>query len=225
MAYIRYRDDMLIIADEDPNPSSPNRNYNKFIEQLINKAKRIYQIEAEGKFYSEVPFLDFTIKVPSDYSTNPRLEFELFVKPSAQKRPLSTQSAHSPSVHRSWPKGQVTRIAKRSSTWLAYCRAKTCFVDTLKHFFIHESIIEDVIEFNPFSFRRPKPRNTRDMKWIILPFHPDLARLGLAKIADEVCSQYKGLIEGLKMQMPGIGFGWSNTLPSLARQMQRIFPV
>jgi hypothetical protein len=107
MIYCRYRDDILIVY-EDEKVFSGVFGWNE------TKSKRSLDIEIGGTKQRKIYYLDITIFKGEFFQKEGLLQYKPYIKGSSQKTPLSASSSHAINVHLSWPAGEVRRIARRS---------------------------------------------------------------------------------------------------------------
>ena len=101
--------------------------------------------------------------------------------------------------------------------------SKRKYIDWLKHNFIDANAIEVARAVNtPFYHKQPRLRSALE-RWIVLPFHPDLARIGLGRVVNEIVDTYSCLLASAGTDVPKISIAWKNTLPSMHQQILRIF--
>ena len=87
----------------------------------------IWKVGIDG-IGNEVQTLDLTVYVHHDYDCN-SLRWRPYAKPTGQRIPLQPQSAHSPTVHRSWPLAELARIANNSVKEREFKEAAAAFIN------------------------------------------------------------------------------------------------
>ena len=78
-----------------------------------------------------------------------RLAWKPFVQESARHVPLSQTSCHAPSVHRSWPVGEIRRMHARSLVPRHFKLARDAKVGRFQEFFMDSEIIRSTVRWVP----------------------------------------------------------------------------
>ena len=102
--------------------------------------------------------------------------------------------------------------------------ARKEYVKRLRHHFIDNEVLEEALRINPYSFPY-QPKSPEHAVWIVLPFHPDLLKIGWNRIIEEVSAQYEAIFKNFNHKIPTIKVCWRNSLPSIGREFRRIFQV
>jgi hypothetical protein len=135
--YARYRDDVFAVVN-------------------IPMSGRLYEWRNiwHGGFFivhewhadmHSVDFLDITI-----FKTMNGLGYFPRWKISSLGVPLSTMSAHAPSIHLAWTKAEIHRLASHSSSYNLFVQAKRTFCNRLQKFHYSQSIIEQLRCYDPY---------------------------------------------------------------------------
>lgn len=106
IAYVRYRDDILAITE-------PQEGANELFAWLTLKAKQQWRLERDSRSRYSLVMLDTLVYKGPRHKASNVLDYVVHLKPSGRHVPLSDLSAHHPRFHRSWPIGEMRRIAKR----------------------------------------------------------------------------------------------------------------
>ena len=101
--YCRYHDDILAVCQTE-------RGADKFISRFASRSNDLWKISCDAKSETSVDFLDMTVLISGD-----RLMWKPFIKPTARRLCLHPSSNHCWSIHRSWPLGEIRRMASRSA--------------------------------------------------------------------------------------------------------------
>ena len=217
---MRYRDDILIIGERHH-----ASGWQEFVKILQSRVRSIYQLKVEGSYNDGCSFLDVYVWVPSDYQLTGKLQYRLFQKPTQQKRPLGSFSAHTPAVHRAWPAGQIRRIALRSGSYSDFVESKKQFIHWLRHHFINPDVTDRLETMNTFSFSIPPKSRDSNCVWLVLPFHPDLSRVRWTSLIEQCTEQLATWFRSSNMPMPRIRIAWRNSLKSVGYHMRRLFNI
>ena len=169
--YARYRDDILIVYTTKYVSPSPF----EFVAKLKSLAAPVYKVNLDVVSSDRVPFLDIEIYKSIDFLQTGILKFRPFCKPSAQKIPLNQCSCHNSHIHESWPIANISRLFNRSSTWRDFCVARSLVIADYEKFFMDSDVIARLKSWTPY---KPKSeRKSREVAWVVLPYHPLLVRL------------------------------------------------
>ena len=211
LEYFRYRDDLLLMV------RGPGEKVMRDIAAKITKqARTIYTVNWDEPSLNTVNFLDVSIS-----KAGRRLEWVPYIKDTSMKRPLGTNSFHAPSVHMSWPKGELVRLSRRSSSRAGFVRAKAQFLRHLERFWIHPLVLSAVRAFDPWT--APRPTETHAVIWLVLPYHPCLVSSGVVGVISRIFSDWRHVLDR-KLCHP-IRVSWKNAFPNLGAQLRRIFRI
>ena len=127
---------------------------------------RGYIIEDDQFSFSHMNYLDVTIfKVP-DGASQCRLRYTMFRKPSGQKIPLHGSSGHHPSVHKSWPTGEIRRCFARCSSPVDAKKEVARFVSTLHKFWFDAHLIKTLQASTPLT--KPDPTDLSSERLLMM---------------------------------------------------------
>ena len=209
LGYLRYRDDILVATVASFRDAAL-----EFIEELVERASPVYQVSMEEERIDSIEFLDLSIFRQGQY-----LKWKPYRKPTSQKRPLSCSSAHSPGVHLSWPRGEVLRLARRSSSHIYFLRERTLFRQFLLDNHIIPMIYDSISDFDPWLFPHRQVEKCNG-PFLVLPYHP-LAYRHLSKALGEVQHAWSRILP----ESQYIRISWSNNFKNLSTHLRRIFCV
>ena len=223
LLYARYRDD--IICFQDGAIDNSMRFFNKISQKALEKGFNLkLEQESRGRFH--IDFLDVSFFLDDTFALSRRVCWRLFQKPTGQKVPLSEMSAHSKSVLRHWPISEIQRFKRRCIYRKEFEECAKGFIARLQNFSFSKKLIESVKASIPDKCIMPTQapdliREDEDLEgdcpkkvfWVI-PFHPEIQRLGLAKIVRE---------EMKKWSLPSIEvtISWKNYQKNLDAQIRR----
>ena len=131
--YIRYRDDILVIG-EDPHLIGA------FFRKIKALIKGVYVLELSEYSSTGISYLDVFVSKTSEISKG-HLAWKPYFKPTSQHLPLAGDSGHAPPIHRSWPKAEILRMSKRSSSEIAFLCAKDHLCNRWQSGFLESSIV------------------------------------------------------------------------------------
>jgi hypothetical protein len=176
--FLRFRDDVFAAIE---NPAAARI----FIDKFRSLSAEFCEIKLEHTSLVSVKFLDMEIyKGP-----NGSLLHRPYIKPTARHIPLSSDSVHPLSVHRSWPVAEVRRMRRRASDmsvgqdWGAFKIAR------FRHYLLDSRIIEACKQelvacpskvaagFLLPSVVASEVVGSSRVARIVLPFHPLLRNL------------------------------------------------
>ena len=135
--YLRYRDDVLCFAEDESDA-------NIFINRLQSAAGGVWELELDVMSWFCVPMLDVLLLKKDDAGVT-TIGYKPYVKPTARHVPLHPDSTHEPSIHRSWPLGEVSRFYKTSSSRKYFDERKDIFIRRLRHNFFDQSVLNSCI--------------------------------------------------------------------------------
>ena len=205
LAYYRYRDDILTIAQ-----GLASRTSKPFLDLMRRKAT-FYELKEEWG-YKDIVFLDLEICLHGG-----RAWVSHFLKDGALDPPLSTISSHPPAVPLAWPRAFVGRVSKLCSTHNLLLQSFQILIDRLKGSYASPATIHvacDQIGLATSGRRNQKtPRLPRS--WLTVDFHPllfgPLQRALREFNADPLVSSLR--------DSPGfpreLGISWVNSAPNL----------
>ena len=124
------------------------------------------------------------------------LEYKPYVKETSQKRRLCSTSAHPFSCHRSWPLGEIRRLSNRSSNLAVFLVAGKS-LDDLRFHMVDERIVSRAEACNPWFCSPPRRTPADPMRWLAIPFHPVISRIGKPSIIDSVLLEWLPVLRSL----------------------------
>ena len=134
--------------------------------------------------------------------------------PLANIFPLSSDSAHTPSVHRSWPIAEIRRIARRSSSEVAFENAKSHLCSKWRSGFLNTGSVHPFQSINFSAARGLKPKaravETSRVIWLVLPYFPCWANNILRKRVCELVSKWHQDIAPILRSNWTIRISWKN---------------
>eukprot|EP00959_Pyramimonas_sp_CCMP1952_P413654 8667325-Pyramimonas_sp.AAC.1 len=174
--YGRYRDDIFFIAKD-------RYAWVNIMAFMRRESVGVYEVKMAEMDYTSVNFLDVTIHQTSLGS----MFWEPYAKPGQIKIPLSPSSAHAPRVHAAWPKAEVARLLRRSSSAAAYNRAIRVRLGDMEANGIDVTGLRVPFTALPKVCRRPLlglPAPVQRI-WLKLPYHPLLFKAPVARLMQE----------------------------------------
>ena len=106
--YARFKDDGLIIT-------TGSRDQRRSFESLFREKAKPFAIHFDDVSQHSISMLYVVLFKGPRWKKTGVLDYRLHTKPTNQWAPLLCSSSHHPSVHTSWPKGQLRRIKMRCS--------------------------------------------------------------------------------------------------------------
>ena len=203
----RYRDDILILSHEP-------LDIHKFLREL-ERTCSIWPIEVKEDEVNQksIHYLDVRVAV-GDEGVSVRPEY----KETKLKIFLDSSSAHTPSVHRSWPRMMMSRLQSRCLNFPIHA-ARLALVNH----WVQSGMPWEIANAHMVKVERPKPRLRRwgrkPFAWCVLPYHSvwfNSLRSALRvvnKDSDLLSMAYAGWTS---LQ---IRISWSNFLPSMASRL------
>ena len=165
--YLRYRDDMLIVGDDV-------NLMREFFEHIKRLVRGIYVVELSEASKSCISFLDVVVYKEVRGSTT-KVGWRLFFKPTSQHLPLASDSGHAPTIHRSWPKAEICRLSRRSTSESAFVSAREKLCSKWQASFLNSEIVSVAhsINFSAARGRKPVTRAgpVRSI-WLVIPYVP-----------------------------------------------------
>jgi len=210
--YGRFRDDCLLIMRDDEDLKK------ELLRKLQSKANNAgYKLKKEGENDKKMNFLDLTVycEYPKYWQTL-KLSYTLYTKETAQKVPLTPNSSHPKTVHRSWPMAEIMRYRKRCSGYFDFRRAKRRFLETLVYHNFDNDLYEKVRNINPLIPKKRQADSGKNKLYWILPYHPALERSGLRRLIDHVIEKWT--IN--EMDHVQICIAWKNSMTNLTSMLR-----
>ena len=174
---LRFRDDLLVLL-EDICFSVPFRS------ALCALAGVYCVVGLNTCSLVGVPFLDlFVFKSNPDGSS--LIRWRPFAKPSARRIPLSNDSYHAESVHRSWPVAEMMRMSRRSCDEKTARHWQLLKLNRFQEFLLRPSVLDLCRRWRArlssqvaLSFvAAAAPKESVKVTRIVVPFRRELVRL------------------------------------------------
>jgi len=213
--YLRYRDDILILANERGESGGSG-----FLKLAMQHSKPyILKCVSVGK---QVSFLECTCIINKH---GVRVSHHL--KDSALRTPLSPNSAHAPSTHRAWPKAIAPRIFGLCTDEGAYQSSLTSILSRIRSGWSHHYLYDSVSAYRGFrrnrsmTGHRPNDIHKHTM-WCGFGFHPILRSLQRV-VHDFNNGLWKHILHKAFDQQVSVHICWStHAQSSLAARLARI---
>ena len=185
-AYVRYRDDRFFGYE------GTEDEVRKFVSLENSKMFPKFRVKIEEMDQKEIRMLDFIVA-----KDKAGLRTEAFVKPSDAIL-LRSDSAHASSVHKSWPAGNMKRMADICSTRRGYQRARAQLLDRYERNNLDKGVVENASKACPMRVQphdwKPFTGSVGDSPkiqkvpktWIPIPFHPLYNQCGINHVL-KVC--------------------------------------
>ncbi len=105
--YARYADDLMIVTDGS-----------SLLDcwDLVKLKSEFFSLKVESVSSAEVRMLDVLFFKGRRFASQGRLDYIAAVKATSVAAPLLPSSCHHPAIHWAWPRGQVTRVVRLSSS-------------------------------------------------------------------------------------------------------------
>ena len=196
-AYIRFRDDILIVARNEEAGLS-------LVQLLTKAASPTFRLEIERVGLS-APFLDMWVEVRGD-----RMWWCPYTKPTANHVPLGQTSWHHSRVHSSWPVAEMLRKHRLSMNRSQFCAERTKTLQRWCRFDLSDKVIKRCRSWEPCvrsvcatkfeeASRQAVVSDTFRPIRLILPFHPCAYRAMLE--AKQAFLQWKDVFQNLGMRV------------------------
>jgi hypothetical protein len=173
--YLRFRDDLLAVVSDIP--FAP-----RFFQRIREVASSYCVVGRDLFSLVSVPFLDLTVFKTAPERESSLLSWRPYIKPTARHVPLSTESLHPPSVHRSWPKAEMLRMTRRSATSAMAVSWRSHKLQRFQHFMLSPSVLQDCRTWRARSGAEvakhwcSKPSLSTKVR-LVLPFRAELSSL------------------------------------------------
>lgn len=124
-----------------------------------------------------------------------------YVKPTEQKVPLGTHSAHADSIHQSWPIANVLRLRVLSSNAMAFFRAKRFTTEWYQRHDLDTSVVAKASMIPYYAVKpcndwyvRNDIGNRKLTVWWPTVFHPVWYKANLQKAINDVIRKWSGSV-------------------------------
>lgn len=206
----RFKDDILVFLND-------LRGWRKYFEGYSDRAG-CFKLEVEDINDQRVTFLDLEVyKGQASWKARP------FIKPTNLGIPLSTSSSHPRSIHLSWPKGVLRRLATLCDSQGDMDKVHRIFTERLHQFFHHPKVVIQVsaMELQPSRARtrRGNMVGTREKTpmWCVIPYHPAFMPTLARRLHEYFSSMVpKALLARAFSNARGFRICWANNMPSHA---------
>jgi hypothetical protein len=87
-------------------------------------------------------------------------------------------------VHRAWPKGEISRLAKRADRETDFIKAKNQTIQKFMRHGLDEKAIKKAmtVPFIDYAAQRGKDPEKQKSFWWSIPYHPVIYRSGIRRI-------------------------------------------
>ena len=212
--YLRFKDDIFVVLEAEDDVVTT------FLEEFQALAGD-FVLKLDADSTSSVEMLDLTISKGARWSRSGVLDTAVYIKPTANGIPLSSESFHAPSVH-SWPLERIKHFFRISSAiGAAKATSRSFLAKLLKHDPLHPVAIraESAIRGSSRACCDFVKR-TRPSSWLPLAYSPVWARAGLTHTLNSLHEQLPASLKGDTIQFPSIGIAWSLGGKHLYRRVQ-----
>ena len=197
-SYFRFKDDMWAVVGNDGEGVLPKlvatfKSHAKWFRIKVEEIKHLQRCAEEESWTS---FLDLELCPRICDDGTYRFEFRPYKKPTSVWTPLSHESRHHPSVHRSWPKAYIARLHRHSTARPSFEFARDNFVSQLKHRCVGHPGGEHVQHQRRF-LRHVK----KSVSYVVMPFQP------LWNGVTAVLSTFDSTLRSMKL--PIVRVAWS----------------
>jgi hypothetical protein len=174
--YVRFRDDVFVLLDDIKYTPA-------FKECFFANSSRFCKVVLESYSLVGATFLDLRIsKPPSGFGF---LQWQPYIKATARHLPLGSDSYHSWTCHRAWPRAEILRMHRRSSSCHLSKRWRQIKIDHFKRHMLHWRVIKDCSDWSPDirseisrDFLRCESGPVASIIRLILPYRHEIADLG-----------------------------------------------
>ena len=214
LLYLRFKDDIFVVMEAEDDAVTT------FLEEFQALAGD-FVLKLEANSSSSVEMLDLTISKGARWLKSGVLDTAVYIKPTANGIPLSSESFHAPSVH-SWPLERVKHFFKISSAiGGAKAVSRLFLTKLLKHDPYHpvrhqaESTIRDSRRVACEFVKRTRPST-----WLPLSFSPVWARAGFTHTLAAIHEHLTVDQQVNTISFPSVGIAWSLGGKHLYRRVQ-----
>lgn len=206
-SWCRFRDDMLLCC-------SSGSGFWK-LKHKMDKLAGFFDLKIEEVACDSIRFLDIMVNRDHD-----KLVCAPFLKDASLARRLSLQSAHAPSVHRSWPSRMLKRIKELSGNKEV---ESSCVSEVLRRLRVDGCAVPSMQQ-GSLMLKRRFSRKASVILWLPVSFHPwwyRQVKKALRKFnADLAMSSMLGSAVP-SMRNVQVKCAWRNFLPSTESLIQR----
>ena len=169
----------------------------------IRKRRSFFKLKVDSLSRTEVPMLDVKVSKGLHYERTGMLDVSPYIKDTALRVYLHSDSCHPPASHVAWPVGRVKHYMNFSTSASDGLRSGLDFLSTMLHTCPNHSAIVGVCEAI-CNVKRPMKNHRQNCSWCIIPFHPVWGNAGLGKLAESFHSFFCDL--GIPELSPRIGW-------------------
>ena len=156
-----------------------------------------------------------------NFSFTQRLSYRPFLKQTSARTRLSCDSFHQPSIHTSWPLGEIRRIMKRSCDPRVFNEAKLWLLSELTENYADVGTIERIHNTH-FSTQRVRSQNNTVRFWLVLPFHPILYKASFQRAINVLLQEWSWPLGSALGYVPKVQVCWRNHYPSILANVRRL---
>ena len=214
VGFFRYRDDIWVHGHDIS-------RFKLWFWELQRRAG-YFKLSCECISHSNLEFL--SIQVDIDRSAGLFHTAPVFKK-TALGPPLAATSAHTPSVHLTWPSQVLRSLRGLASREESFVHAKSEFISRFRSFFEPLRTIDrlSVVEYSTVMAPVSR-RNARSTLWLVLPYHPavyDRVRGAVAKFNDDVHVRvlYSHAFRVVTQNIPYVRIAWRNHYQPLEHRL------
>ena len=220
-AYGRYRDDLIFFMDR-----RAIGHFSKLFQTYCTNHGYTVTVDQRGPTAN---YLDTHIYKDENYEISRRFSYTLYKKATNQRTYLHYSSGHAVHTHINWPLGEIRRIKARCMHKKDYEKGKREFIAALQSTFAPTHIIKKAQLFEPMAKEiravfsqmdesqiemEPEEKQICKIRWV-LPFHPTIARLPIARITNQIAEKWLGT--NLKVDIC-----WKNQYENLSTMVRKI---
>ena len=170
IAYIRYRDDFIIVTN-----GTPHDSFKTLIWQLKDKCKP-FMIKCESISNHGCCMLDIHMSKGFRFKRDRKLDIGMHFKATSQGTVLDGRSCHPAAIHRVWPLARFSAFNARCTSNDLAIEAKLAFLIKMVHGCPNHSTIPILVDFLTSRGCMFKKRAGVTLcSWLVLPYHPRLS--------------------------------------------------
>ena len=222
--YIRFRDDIFIIASE----STKMWTFAKKLQR--QGVKHGFKIKLESYSKQSAVMLDFEVFKGLSWKSTNKLDHKVHWKAdSLLGPPLASSSAHAPHVHIAWPKAECSRLAMLSSTPTLFYEAREVLIQRIDP--TNNSFLTALLRSCRYQRHQKQPKANKPCQQnriirLVLPFHPVVQHAGIKRLLNTFQeAEMWSLVQCAFGHQPQISLdiAWKYECPSLMRIVRGCF--
>jgi len=191
--YGRFKDDIFLVS------SAPVEALQELV-RLMKQHSEFFKLKVDEVSKSSVVMLDVCLSKGSHELEVP-LSSALYVKPTSNWRPLSADSMHHPSIHKSWPSAQVKRITS------------LCTDPSSRNVHLHQFFckLENAGCIIPKANNRPLPLAAPAKfvsRYLVLPYSYMVEGLALNRGLENVRARWHAVAHRCGFELPQTRVSW-----------------